>query len=65
MAPVPPQVVLEFAVLPLCADLLLPADGPGAARALLHQQLPCSLAPLLPLWPGVCKSGFKARFPPY
>lgn len=63
MAPFPPQALLEFAVLCLCADLLVPADGRRAVGAFLRQQLPCSLTPVFPLWPGVCKSGSKARFP--
>lgn len=65
MTAFPPQAVLEPAVLGVCADLLVPADSPGAAGALLHQQLPCSLTALLPLWPGLCKSACKATFPPH
>lgn len=62
MPPFHLQALLESAVCHLRDGPLLPADGSRGAGCFLPQQLPCGLTAFFPVWPSMCKSGFKAKF---
>lgn len=62
MPPFHPQALLESALCCLRDGPLLPADSSRGLGCFLPQQLPCSLPAVFPVWPSMCKSGFKAKF---
>lgn len=62
MPPFHPQALLESAVWCLRDGPLLPADSSRGLGCFLPQQLPRSLPAVFPVWPSMCKSGFKAKF---
>lgn len=57
------QALLEPALRRLRADPVLPADGSRGAGGFLRQQLPRRPAAVFPLWPRMCKSGLRTKFP--